>query len=367
MITLELKRLVPIALLLILGCSVQSNESNSIYFPGEIWESEVDLKGQGWDVTRLDEVKAFVEDSCHTTGMMVVHKGKVLFEYGDIHKVSYIASCRKSVLALLYGPFVEVGQIDLNSTLEDLQLDDVGGLLPIERKATIENLLTSRSGVYHSASNPGDQRSLAPERGSVSPGSVWLYNNWDFNAAGFILEKLTNRNIYYLVDSLLALPMGMQDWDRNSQQKSGNGSSLYPAYHMWFSTHDMARIGYLMLREGNWNGKQIISKEWIIKITTPVTSYKETLVNGTNIVQFGYGYMWWCWDSPHNSGPYLGWYTAMGAYGQYITVFPKFDLVVVHKNNSMKTETSIETYIKLLVKVLSANDFYNANSSDGAQ
>jgi CubicO group peptidase (beta-lactamase class C family) len=288
---------------------------------------------------------------------MIVHRGKVVFDYGNVEELSYIASCRKSILAMLYGPFVENGTIDLTTTLEDLDMDDIRGLLPIEKKATINNILTSRSGVYHPASNPGDQSNLAPERGTVVPGTSWLYNNWDFNIAGYILEKQTNENIYDLVDSMFAKPMQMQHWRRDAQHKSGDaGRSKYPAYHMWFSTEDMARLGYLMLREGNWNGEQIISRSWIEKITTPVTTYREAFANQRNYSYFGFGYMWWCWDNPDNSGIYAGWYSAMGAYGQFITVFPKLDLVVVHKNNSMQTETSIETYLKVLLKIISARE-----------
>jgi CubicO group peptidase (beta-lactamase class C family) len=348
-----------VTLFLIFGGCVQSNESYSNRFPDEEWDYESDPEAQGWDLTKLAELKTFIQDSCYTTGMMVIHNGKVVFEHGKIHDVSYKASCRKSVLALLYGPFVENGRVDLNSTLEDLQLDDVGGLLPIEKKATVANLLTSRSGVYHPASNPGDQHLLAPMRGSVEPGTVWLYNNWDFNAAGFILERLTHKSVYDLVDSMLARPLKMRDWNRSIQEKSGNGSSLYPAYHMWFSTDDMARIGYLVLREGNWKGEQIISKEWIKKIVTPVTSYEEAFANKRNMAYFGYGYMWWSWDSPDNAWPYNAWYTAMGAFGQYITVLPEIDLVVVHKNNSITTDTQVDTYLKILRKVTSAKNFEN--------
>lgn len=94
---------------------------------------------------------------------------------------------------MLYGPFVENGKIKLHTTLEQLGLDDIGGLLPVERKATIKDLLTARSGVYHPASNEGDASAMAPKRGSVQPGSFWLYNNWDFNIAGYILEQQSGK------------------------------------------------------------------------------------------------------------------------------------------------------------------------------
>lgn len=88
--------------------------------------------------------------------MMVISHGRVVYEYGDLAKISYLASCRKSVLAMLYGNYVASGRIPLNKTLREMNFDDVGGLLPRELDATIEDLITARSGVYHPASYPGD-------------------------------------------------------------------------------------------------------------------------------------------------------------------------------------------------------------------
>ena len=359
MITLVaiLKRLTYTLLLFITLAFLQKNEPVRLryVYPGRTWTYLKKPTEAGWDISKLNSLQTFIADSCNTSGMMVIHRGKVVFEYGDSKELSYIASCRKSVLSMLYGPFVENGKINLNATVGDLGLDDVGGLLPIEKRATIKDLLTARSGVYHLASNPGDATSLAPARGTVTPGTCWLYNNWDFNIAGHILEQETKRSVYELVDSILARPLQMEDWNLNAQKKSGDTNrSKYLAYHMWFSTEDMARIGYLMLREGKWRDKQLIPAQWIRTITSTVTTYEEALANKTNYLYFGYGYMWWRWESPYNSGPYAGWYTAIGAYGQYITVFPALDLVVAHKNKSMEFETSLELYLKLLDKIISA-------------
>lgn len=114
---------------------------------------------------------------------MVVDRGRVVFTYGDIEELSYLASVRKSILAMLYGYWVNNGAIDLDATMAELGVDDVGGLLPIERRARVEHLITARSGVYHPASNSGDNLADAPERGSQEPGAYMLYSNWDFNAA----------------------------------------------------------------------------------------------------------------------------------------------------------------------------------------
>jgi CubicO group peptidase (beta-lactamase class C family) len=270
--------------------------------------------------------------------MIVAVGGRSLLEYGDLTRQSYLASVRKSVLAILYGKYVESGKIHLDKTLRELDFNDVGGLSPRELEATVEHLIAARSGVYHLASNPGDSTDSAPPRNSQRPGSYYLYNNWDFNAAGAVFEKLTGRDIYDALETDLAKPIGMQDFERARQQKSGDANrSLHKAYHIWLSTRDMARVGLLMLRHGNWSGQQVVSREWARRITSLVTPLNEmnppekrSLGTGG---RWGYGYMWWVWDAPNSPGPFEGAYTGMGAGGQYITVLPKLDMVIAHKTD----------------------------------
>jgi CubicO group peptidase (beta-lactamase class C family) len=348
-----------------LSCSQNflPDKKTEYIFPDTSWEYIKDPSSNGWNNNKLIQLKQFIIDSANTTGMMVIQHGKVIFSYGDVQELSYIASCRKSVLSILYGPFVENGKINLYQTLEQLHIDDVHGLLPIEKKATIQNLLTARSGVYHEASYLGDEFSIAPKRGTVIPGSLFLYNNWDFNLAGYLFEHLTGIGIYDAVDSMLARPLKMEDWNREIQHKDGDTlKSKYPAYPMWFSTRDMARIGYLMLRKGKWGNKQIVSSNWVRTITTPVTSFKEAneykpayYLNGAYLRYFAYGYLWWVWDAPNNKGVYEGAYTAQGNFGQYITILPALDLVIAHKTKSAY-ERYTSNYLIILTKLLAAND-----------
>ena len=335
----------------------QTTSSNSPYiYPGKNWRFIRTPDTAGYSREKLEELERYIIKNTNTTGMLVVHKGQVLFEYGDTEELSYLASCRKSVLAMLYGKYVENGTIDLNKTLEDLGMDDRQGLLPIEKRATVEHLITARSGIYHPASNSGDNSADAPERGSQEPGTYLLYNNWDFNAAGAAFELMTGKNIYDAVESDLAIPIGMQDWDRSAQQKSGNlQRSKYPAYHMWFSTRDMARLGYLMLREGNWNGKQVIPKDWAKKIVSLVTPVEEMNPVFFRSTYFGYGYMWWIWDGPKVTPLFEGAYSARGAYGQYITVLPKLEMVIAHKTKAeYGRQTRWEDYEGILEKLMEA-------------
>jgi CubicO group peptidase (beta-lactamase class C family) len=325
--------------------------------PGREWESIASPESVGFSSARLTAVRGWLQ-SIDTTAMMVVVGGKSLFTYGDVTHLSYLASGRKSILALLYGRHVESGTIQLDRTLSDLKFTDVGGLLPPELDATIDHLLTARSGVYHRASNGGDNLAHAPPRGSERPGGRYLYNNWDFNAAGAVFEQLTGRDIYDALDTDLARPLEMQDFDRARQVKNGDlSASQHPAYPIWLSTRDMARIGLLALREGRWGDTQIVPAAWITRTTTIVSRFAEMDQafedSPPTVGRWGYGHLWWVWDPLSASDPLAGAFTAWGVGGQYITVVPKLDMVIAHKtdtaNRKAVTARQYDAVLRMIV------------------
>jgi CubicO group peptidase (beta-lactamase class C family) len=328
-----LKGCATICAFFVLASAIQSQSAT----PAKEWEP-IAPDAAGFAATRLAAVHAWLA-SLDTTAMMVIVGGRVVLSYGDTAHVSYLASGRKSVLALLYGRYVEKGTIPLDRTLSDLRMDDVGGLLPRERGATIEHLLTARSGIYHPAANGGDNLAHAPPRGSQAPGAHYLYNNWDFNAAGAVFETLAGRDIYDALDRDLAQPLGLQDFERAKQVKNGNLTvSQYPAYPIWLSTRDMARIGLLALRAGQWGDRELVPSDWIRRTTrlvSPFSAMDQTFEDSPPTVgRWGYGYLWWVWDALAPSDPMAGAFTAWGVGGQYITVIPKLDLVVAHKTDT---------------------------------
>lgn len=307
-------------------------------FPDRVWHSANEDEARPWQNDKTQAFSNYLIDSTKITGLMIVHKGKVVFDFGDLEELSYIASCRKSVLSMLYGQYVEDGTIDLGKTIKQLGIDDVEGILPIEEKATIKDIISARSGVYHPEGYAGGMQEYAPERGSVEPGSHWLYSNWDFNVAGYIFEQETGKNIYDEVERQLANPLHMQDWDRSVQHKQGNTDiSKYLAYPMWFSTRDMARLGLLMLNKGKWKDQQVLSGSWVDEMLKTRTTHDELNRNvpvfeGSG-VHYGYGYMWWLWQNVDDKR-FEGAYSAKGAMGQNITVYPAIETVLVFKTKA---------------------------------
>ncbi len=322
-------------------------------FEGDAWEFHATPEVAGYESNKLNDL-SLLADGMANDAIVVVVEGKVLWQYGDPTALSYLASVRKSLLAMLYGPYVEDGTIDLDQTMAQIGLDDVGGLLPIEREATIKDLISARSGVYHEASNAGDNLADAPERGSQQPGSYYLYSNWDFNAAGSTFEMITGVSIYDAFGEKLAEPLGFQDWRRMIHIRNGNEErSEHLAYHFVLSTRDMAKIGELMLRDGMWLGEQVLSTSWVNSVRSTITPNSEMNLEEHRNSEFGYGYMWWVWDGPKVSCEYEGAYTGRGAYGQFITVIPKYDMVVAHKTYP-DDRTSWEEYLQILDGLVAA-------------
>jgi CubicO group peptidase (beta-lactamase class C family) len=331
-------------------------------FPGAEWARIADPKTAGYCRDRLDLATARVK-ALPTTAMIAIVNGRVLWEYGDLKRVSYLASVRKSILSMLYGNYVKSGRIRLDKTMADLKIDDVDGLLPAEKEATVADLLGARSGVYHEAANAacsgcGSTAGDPPgPRGSVKHSTYFLYNNWDFNVLGTIFEQETGTNIYDAFERDLATPAGLQDFDRAAQRKTENRrASIHPAYHFYLSTRDMARIGYIMLRGGDWSGRQLVPRDWVQRIVTPVTHVADMNPASFREGPFGYGFLWWVWDGPFNQGPYKHAYTGIGAVGQFITVLPELDMVVAHKTEPQPGGASVSrpAYLAVIDAILAA-------------
>ena len=286
------------------------------------------------------------------TTLLAVRGDQVVFSDGPIASATQINSIRKSLLVMLYGQPVEDGHIRLEATLDDLHFDDIGGLLPIERQARVLDLIESRSGVYHLAANDGDDADADPPRGSQQPGTYFLYNNWDFNAAGAIYTQQTGRNIYDAFDSDIARPLGLEDFRRAGQHYTGDPTrSQHLAYTFHLSARDMAKVGELMLAGGRWDDRQLVPADWTRRITTQVTPPSEMHPEHAARRGVGYGMMWWVPQGPEGS-PLRDSFMAWGLFGQWILVMPHSGLVVVEKYDILAPLTArvptvlVSTFLK---------------------
>ena len=268
-------------------------------------------------MTRLQQVVDML-DALPTTAFLVLDRGRVVLDHGATAAPNYLASMRKSILSVLYGSAVADGTIRLGATLGELGIDDTGGLLPEELRATVRDLLTSSSGVYHPPATVAGPERNAPARGSQLPGALFHYNNWDFNALGTIFQRCTGRSVFDALAEDLAAPLGFDDFDPSLQRLLGRPEvSEHLAYHFFLSARDLGRLGAMLLQGGRWEGRQLVPASWVAESTS-------TQVDRGAGMQLDYGYSWWL---PRLLGQ--GSFLAIGNFGQYLLCVPP-GLVIVH-------------------------------------
>ena len=265
---------------------------------------------------------------------VLVHD-EVVYTAGPQDESLPIHSIRKSIVSALFGQLIGDGLVRLDSTLAELGIEDSPQLTPMEKSATLENVLTSSSGVYLPLEFEKSYDVFAntpaswPDRESSLPGTRFHYSNWNFNVLGDIYQRVSGTALFVAVDRLLAQPLGFRDWDPLAHGRLHYGSDLlgatarYPNYAMAMSPRDLATFGRLYCSGGSRQGQQIVSSEWVSRSTRPI------MATGLPDPFGHYGYLWWVRGENTSSPLPQGSFSAVGIGGQVLSVVPSHGLVVV--------------------------------------
>ena len=285
----------------------------------------------GFDADLLERARLYA-DSVRSGAVMAVYRGRVLVAWGDVERKLELHSVRKSLVSALYGAAVAEGRVDLDQTLASLDFDDREPLTEQEKRARIRDIISARSGVYLPAAYAGtEQDRERPARGSHAPGTHFFYNNWDFNVAGVLYEKLMGEDVFVSFERRFAVPLGMEDFRAaDGFLVYEPGKSNYPAHTFRMSTRDMARFARLYLQRGKWDSSQLLPSSWIDESTRPETDFG----NGN-----GYAYMWLTYAAGGLGDRYPRLeqhdvFYAAGTGGQFVLVVPGADLVIVHRGDT---------------------------------
>lgn len=277
------------------------------------------------DSGRLNEMMASIDaQAINLHGIVVIRHGVIVAEryYGAFNESgrSEIYSCTKSFISTLIGVALDkglLGSIDqpVLGFFSDRSFENVD-----ERKQTmtIRNLLTMTPGLtweesdatYMQLYSSADWTKTILDRPmAFQPGSQFEYNSGASHILSAIIQKSTGMNTADFARTNLFEPLGITgfQWSADSAGLSIGGWGLQ------LTPREMAKLGYLFLRRGEWDGRQIVSSDWVNAATKKQVSADNTL---------GYGYHWWI--SADGSA-----YMALGRYGQAIYVKTDLDLVVV--------------------------------------
>ena len=321
-------------------------------FPAASWD-QVEPDAAGWSREKLAKAEAWSQQ-IGSTAVMVVHRGAVIAQWGDVAAKTPLASVRKSLLSALIGIAVERGQINLAQPIGALGIDDNEPSLTAEEKtATVRDLLQARSGVYHAALyETADMAARRPPRSSHKPGTFWYYNNWDFNTLGAIYEHAVRSSIFDAFEREIAAPIGMQDYRPSDGEYVTGAASVYPAYPIEMSARDLARFALLYLHNGRWRDRQLVPAQWVAESTQ---AYSQSEFGP------GYGYLWWIGSIDRGAAPSVvlppGSFFAVGYGGQYAFVMPAYDLVIVHRAPHLAGGANFRELGRLLWLVLDARPF----------
>jgi CubicO group peptidase (beta-lactamase class C family) len=296
----------------------------AIQWPTIDWQTSTPEQ-QGVDPAMLKKMQAYIrEQKIPLHSLLIIRNGMIISEtyYGTYKKASKheLYSVTKSFTSTLVGIALDQGK------LKGLE-QRVAELLPGRMNAnddtrkqsmTLENLLMMSSGLdwvegdatYQTMYMSPDWVQMVMDLPmATDPGKQFVYCSGCSHVLSAIVQQAVGENTQEYAVKNLFQPIGITnpswEFDRNGIPIGGWGLDLTP--------REMAKLGYLFLHNGNWDGKQVVSEKWVKAATTRHIGTDGGL---------GYGYQWWTYPT-HNA------YAALGRYGQTIFVAPEQNMVIV--------------------------------------
>jgi len=301
------------------------------------WEIS-SLRDEGVEQAKLHEMmlEILAGNSRYVHSILLIKHGKLIFEeyfFGYSRDTKhFLASVSKSVTSLAIGLTIDKGYVPDVDVLTYELFPKYKRSKWIKQKypVRLKHMLTMTAGLNwdalsHRRSHPGhttyqmyassDPVEFVLNRNlSDIPGQKYNYNSGLTILLGEIIRRETGMYIDEFSGKFLFTPLGILDysWDQfpDGTIQTDGGLHLRP--------RDMARIGYMVLNNGHWQGRQIVSPEWIAEST-------QTHIIGLGV---GYGYQWRRGKACINRQTIEVLY-ASGHGGQKIFIIPQLDLVAV--------------------------------------
>ena len=309
------------------------------YWPTNGWRT-CKPEEVGMDSKKLaelnEEVQTLLELHIDVHNILIIKDGYIVAEqyYSDEYgrdNLHSIHSCTKSITSALTGIAIKHGYIaDLNQKMVDFFSEyEIENLTEEKQQITLKHLLTMSAGLewyeleflysderntFRDFADSDNRVKFVLDRPMLSiPGEEYSYNTGISHVLSAILQKSIGTRLDSFAVKNLFKPLGINDYywpyDAHGVSYGGNGMRL--------TSRDMAKFGYLYLKNGVWGNRQIVPEYW-------VQASQQKHVKRKYISDNFYGYHWWV--SNQNS------YSAVGFAGQWISIFPQQNLVVVFNN-----------------------------------
>ena len=312
------------------------------YAQGHETERALDFSDQ--DATFGTRLGSMPTRRARTNGV-VIYKGYVVAEFGDTRFVDPTYSVAKSMLATVAGVAVRDGRIGKLDEPVGQRVKDGGYASPRNAQVTWKQHLQQETEWEGSmwgknADFIGKEAFGAGERKPrelKAPGSHYEYNDVRINRFALSLLRVFDKPVPEVFQEQVMDVIGASSswkWvpytnsyvELNGKQVPSVSGGTRWGGGMWIDSWDMARFGYLWLRGGAWNGKQVLPPGYVKEALTPSAHGPD------------YGYLWWLNTKGKNlPGLPVNAFAALGAGSNTIVVSPDHDLVIVwrwHSGNS---------------------------------
>ncbi len=250
------------------------------------WETTAPAAA-GLDAAKLENVAAVAKKG-KSDCLAVARDGKLAGEWyfaeGRREKAQPVWSATKSFTSVLVGIAQDDGALSLDDKASKW-IDEWKGT-PAE-EVTVRDLLSNVSGREWSFQT--DYRRLLRSRDRTKfaiglkqqhePGEVWVYNNSAIQTLQRVLQEATGKDVTRFAEERLFDPLGMSRTAMGTD-RAGNTQTFMG---ITSTCRDMARFGQLMLQNGKWQGRQIVSAAYV----EAATGRPSTKLNAA------YGYLWW--------------------------------------------------------------------------
>lgn len=322
------------------------------------------IQSEAYNTVSIPEKYLPVFEQLGTVAYVIIKDSTLLFEQywedysPESHSNSF--SMAKSIVSLAIGAAIDDGFIkDVNQPVSDFypEFQGYNG-----KPLTLRHLLTMSAGVdfdeaYSSPFSPttklyyGDdlQQIALGMKEIEEPGVNFIYQSGVTQLLAFIVEKATGENISSYVSRKFWTPMNAEEDALWSLDKKDGIEKAYCCFNS--NARDFARFGQLILNEGDWNGRQLISSSYLKEATTPDTSLLFKEYNETNHC---YGFQFWHLTYNGMEIPYM-----RGILGQYIFIIPDLNAVVVrlgHKRSETRSDQhypdDIDTWLGAAVEMI---------------
>jgi CubicO group peptidase (beta-lactamase class C family) len=312
-----------------------------------------DLASAGLDASVANAIVRGVEDGTYADlhGVLVHRGGRLVLEeyfYGyDRDRPHQMRSATKSVVSALVGVAIDNGAlagVD-ERVLPRLPYASLANAHPQKEALTLGDLLTHRTGLAcddWDGSSPGNESRVyqsddwvkffldlpvAAERGTMA-----RYCSAGVLTAGRMVERATGEPLPAYAQRVLFGPLGIRAGDvRWDFTLSEENAESFAQLHL--RPRDMLKLGILFRDQGRWEGRQVVSADWV----------RASTAEHSRIGDQGYGYYWWHqWLSvPTESGHQrVDMVVATGNGGQKIYLVPSLDLVAVFTGGAYNAENS---------------------------